>query len=334
MDLTPRVTIRDVAAQAGVSVATVSKVINGRYGVAADTTARVNAVISDLGYQASLVAQSLRNHRTNVIGILVADLEPFSAELLKGAADAIRGSGFEMVVYSAGGLADDHVGWERRYLSRLSGTLIDGAVLVTPTVVDVNYGAPIVAIDPHTGQSELPTIDSDNLRGGQLATAHLLGLGHRRIAMLSGRPDLESSRLREQGYRQAMAAAGVPVSEDLVLVGGYDAQASAECTRTLLTSAQPPTAIFAANDVSAIAVIQAAVGLGLRVPADLSVVGFDNIPESALCAPPLTTVNQPIRQMGERSIQLLLRLMRGDHVEDTHLTLQTDLVVRQSARAR
>jgi LacI family transcriptional regulator len=328
------VTIREVAAQAGVSVATVSKVINGRYGVAADTIARVNAVINDLGYQASLVAQSLRNHRTNVIGILVADLEPFSAELLKGAADAIRGSGFEMVVYSAGGLADDHVGWERRYLSRLSGTLIDGAVLVTPTVVDVNYGAPIVAIDPHTGQSELPTIDSDNLRGGQLATAHLLGLGHRRIAMLSGRPDLESSRLREQGYRQAMAAAGVPVSEDLVLVGGYDAQASAECTRTLLTSAQPPTAIFAANDVSAIAAIQAAVGLGLRVPADLSVVGFDNIPESALCAPPLTTVNQPIRQMGERSIQLLLRLMRGDHVEDTHITLQTDLVVRQSARAR
>jgi len=238
------------------------------------------------------------------------------------------------VVYSAGGLADDHVGWERRYLSRLSGTLIDGAVLVTPTVVDVNYGAPIVAIDPHTGQSELPTIDSDNLRGGQLATAHLLGLGHRRIAMLSGRPDLESSRLREQGYRQAMAAAGVPVSEDLVLVGGYDAQASAECTRTLLTSADPPTAIFAANDVSAIAAIRAAVGLGLRVPADLSVVGFDNIPESALCAPPLTTVNQPIRQMGERSIQLLPRLMRGDHVEDTHITLQTDLVVRQSARAR
>ena len=327
-------TIREVAAQAGVSVATVSKVINGRYGVAADTIARVNAVINDLGYQASLVAQSLRNHRTNVIGILVADLEPFSAELLKGAADAIRGSGFEMVVYSAGGLADDHVGWERRYLSRLSGTLIDGAVLVTPTVVDVNYGAPIVAIDPHTGQSELPTIDSDNLRGGQLATAHLLGLGHRRIAMLSGRPDLESSHLREQGYRQAMTAAGVPVSEDLVLVGGYDAQASAECTRTLLASADPPTAIFAANDVSAIAAIQAAVGLGLRVPADLSVVGFDNIPESALCAPPLTTVNQPIRQMGERSIQLLLRLMRGDHVEDTHITLQTDLVVRQSARAR
>ena len=102
------------------------------------------------------------------------------------------------------------VGWERRYLSRLSGTLIDGAVLVTPTVVDVNYGAPIVAIDPHTGQSGLPTIDSDNLRGAQLATSHLLELGHRRIAMITGRPDLQSAQLREQGYREALSAAGVP----------------------------------------------------------------------------------------------------------------------------
>ena len=222
MEPSSRITIRDVAARAGVSVATVSKVINRRYGVAAGTSARVQAVIDDLGYEASLVAQSLRNHHTNVIGILVADLEPFSTELLKGAADAIRGSGFELVVYSAGGHAGDHVGWERRYLSRLSGTLIDGAVLVTPTVVDVNYGAPIVAIDPHTGQSGLPTIDSDNLRGGQLATTHLLELGHRRIAMLTGRPDLQSAQLREQGYRQALHAAGVSASEDLIVVGDYE----------------------------------------------------------------------------------------------------------------
>src|SRR6201982_2268193 len=121
MQTSTRITIRDVAERAGVSVATVSKVINDRYGVAADTHARVKAVIEELGYEASLVAQSLRNHRTNVIGILVADLEPFSAELLKGAGDAVRGSGFELVVYSAGGRARDQVGWERRYLSRLSG---------------------------------------------------------------------------------------------------------------------------------------------------------------------------------------------------------------------
>jgi len=328
-----RVTIRDVAARAGVSVATVSKVINNRYGVASDTTARVQAVIDELGYEASLVAQSLRNHRTNVIGILVADLEPFSTELLKGAADAIRYSGFELVIYSAGGHARDRVGWERRYLSRLSGTLIDGAVLVTPTVVDVNYGAPIVAIDPHTGQSGLPTVVSDNLRGAQLATGHLLSLGHRRIAMLTGRPDLESAQLRERGYREALRAAGVSVDESLIRLGAYDSEVSLEQARLLLTAPDPPTAVFAANDMSAIATIEVATELGLRVPADLSVVGFDNIPESTLCAPPLTTVEQPIRKMGERSIELLLSLIRGEKLQATHITLATNLVIRQSTRA-
>ncbi len=333
MEPSSRVTIRDVAARAGVSVATVSKVINNRYGVASDTSARVQAVIDELGYEASLVAQSLRNHRTNVIGILVADLEPFSTELLKGAADAIRGSGFELVVYSAGGHSGDRVGWERRYLSRLSGTLIDGAVLVTPTVVDVNYGAPIVAIDPHTGQSGLPTVDSDNLRGAQLATGHLLSLGHRRIGMLTGRPDLESAQLRERGYREALQAAGAGVDESLIRCGDYDPEVSLEQARLLLTAPSPPTAVFAANDMSAIATIEVATELGLRVPADLSVVGFDNIPESALCAPPLTTVEQPIRKMGERSIELLLSLIRGERSQATHITLATNLVIRQSTRA-
>lgn len=326
----PRVTIRDVAEQAGVSVATVSKVINQRYGVSVDTTARVQAVIDELGYEASLVAQSLRNHRTNVIGILVADLEPFSTELLKGAADAIRGSGFELVVYSAGGRTGDVIGWERRYLSRLSGTLVDGAVLVTPTVVDVQYGAPVVAVDPHAGSSGFPTVDADSLRGSFLATDHLLSLGHRRIAMLAGRPDLESAKLREQGYREALAAAGVPFDDTLVRIGGYDADLSALVAHELLSGPRRPTAVFAANDVSAIAAIEVASDLGMRIPEDLSVVGFDNIPESALCTPPLTTVNQPIRTMGDRAVEMLIRLIRGEAVENTHLTLATELVVRGS----
>ncbi len=328
-----RVTIRDVAAQAGVSIATVSKVINQRYGVSAETFARVRAVIDELGYEASLVAQSLRNHRTNVIGILVADLEPFSTELLKGAGDAIRGTGFELVVYSAGGRTGDHIGWERRYLSRLSGTLVDGAVLVTPTVVDVQYGAPVVAVDPHTGPTDMPTIDSDNLHGARLATEHLLGLGHRRIAMLSGRPDLQSAQLRERGYREALAAAGVPVDERLIQVGEYDPEVSVKPARELLGSPHRPTAVFAANDLSAIATIEVARELGLRVPQDLSIVGFDNIPESVLCSPPLTTVDQPIRTMGQRAIEMLVRLIRGETPQETHITLATKLVVRQSTSA-
>lgn len=326
----PRVTIKDVAVQAGVSVATVSKVINGRYGVAAATVARVQAVIKELGYEASLVAQSLRNHRTNVLGILVADLEPFSTELLKGAADGIRGTGYELVIYSAGGRTSDHQGWERRYLSRLSGTLIDGAVLVTPTVVDVNYGAPIVAVDPHTGSGDLPTIDSDNLKGAQLAVEHLIALGHTRIAMLTGRPDLQSAQLREDGYRRAMRAAKLRVRTGMVAEGGYDPEVSASAARRLLTSGDRPTAIFAANDVTAIATITVAGELGLRVPEDVSVVGFDNIPESALSTPSLTTVEQPIKEMGRTAVHVLVKLIRGETVDPTHVTLATRLLIRGS----
>ncbi len=328
-----RVTIKDVAAQAGVSVATVSKVLNQRYGVSAETFARVTAVIKDLGYEASLVAQSLRNHRTNVIGILVADIEPFSTELLKGAADAIRGTGFELVVYSAGGRTGDPHGWEQRYLTRLSGTLVDGAVLVTPAVdLEGLPGTPVVAVDPHTGRAALPTVDSDNLHGGRLATEHLLELGHRRIGLLTGREDLKSAQQRETGYRGALASAGVAVDETLVRRGDYDADVAAASARYLLSRPDRPTAIFAANDITAIAAIDAARELGLRVPEDLSVVGFDNIPESALCTPPLSTVQQPIREMGHRAVELLVRLINGTEPGETHITLGTELVVRQSTR--
>ncbi|MFD0576515.1 LacI family DNA-binding transcriptional regulator [Dactylosporangium darangshiense] len=329
MKPTSRITIRDVAATAGVSVATVSKVLNARYGVSAATSAHVQAVIRELGYEASLVAQSLRNHKTNVIGILVADLEPFSTELLKGAAKAIKGTGYELVVYSAGGRTSDHAGWEQRYLSRLSGTLVDGAVLVTPTVVEVDFGQAVVAVDPHTGPTGLPTVDSDNLAGARTGVRHLLDLGHRRIALIGGRPDLESAKLREQGYCE-LRAAGIPVDPLLIQPGNYDADDSTAAARRLLESPDRPTALFAANDISAIAAIEVAVAMGLRVPEDLSVVGFDNVPEAALARPPLTTVEQPIHEMGHRAIDLLIQLMHGEQTHDTHIRLSTRLVVRQS----
>jgi len=327
-----RVTIRDVAAQSGVSVATVSKVLNGRYGVAAETLARVQAVIEKLGYHSSLVAQSLRSHRTNVIGILVTDLEPFSTEVLKGAARAIRGTGYELVIYSGGGPAEDQVGWERRYLSRISGTLADGAILVTPSVVDVGHGAPVVAVDPHTGSSSLPTVGSDNLKGAIIATEYLIGLGHRRIGFLAGRPDLESAQLREQGYRQALAAAGINFDPDLVRVGGYLAESAEEPAREMLLLPQPPSAIFAANDLSAIGTMRVAGALGRSIPDELSVIGFDNVPEAAMAEPPLTTINQPLQRMGAEAVRMLVELIDGTMPEVPHMTLPTELVVRQSCR--
>ena len=185
---TRRTTIRDVAEQAGVSVATVSKVINQRYGVAKSTLARVQGVIDELGYESSIVASSLRSHQTNVLGILVADLEPFSTELLKGAAKAVRGTGYELVVYSAGrrcgrrgrlGAALPRQARRHPDRRRRAGHPDGGRREV---------GIPVVAVDPHTGDSRVPTVDSDNLRGARLATDHLIGLGHRRIGFIAGRP--------------------------------------------------------------------------------------------------------------------------------------------------
>src|SRR5690625_359159 len=276
------VTIKDVADVAGVSFATISKVINSRYGVAATTSERVLEIISELGYESSLVARSLRSHRTNVIGILVAEFEPFSTQILQSVSNAIAATGFELLAYAAGGAGSPAVGWEERYLSRLSGTLIDGAILVTPTVLEVGAGTPVVAIDPHTGPGGIPTVDSDNLGGSITATQHLIGLGHRRIGFLSGRPDLESARLRESGFRHAMKKAGLEVDENLIRMGAYRRENAEKPAHELLTLPDRPTAIFAANDISAIATIDVAKSLGLDVPEDLSVIGFDNVPESAL----------------------------------------------------
>jgi LacI family transcriptional regulator len=327
----PRVTIADVAAEAGVSIATVSKVINGRYGVAAATLQRVQAVIDQLGYESSLVARSLRSRRTNVIGILVADIEPFSAELLKGAGAAIRARDYELIVYSGSGHGRDKSGWERRYVSRLGGTLTDGLILVTPTVVEVDDATPLVAVDPHTGPSSIPSVHGDNLAGAIAATEHLISLGHRRIGFLAGRPDLESARQREQGYRDALRGAGIPVDPELIRVGDYELEMSEQPARQLLTVADRPTAVFAANDLSAIQTLHVARSLGLAVPDDVSVVGFDNIPESALMAPPLTTIDQSIQEMGKRAVELLIGLIEGTLEQPQHVTLPTRLVVRQSS---
>ncbi len=327
-----QITIVDVAAAAGVSVATVSKVINDRYGVAEKTSARVRAVIDELGYTSSLVAQSLRSRRSNVIGILVSDIESFNAELLKGAARAIRGTGYDLVVFSDCGQREDQVGWERRSLARVSA-LTDGAILVTPSGIDVTSSAPIVAVDHNVQSSTLPTVDADNLSGAVTATEHLIRLGHRRIGFLAGRPDLESARLREQGYRQALEAAGIPFDPNLVRVGSYQPEAAREAARDLLASEPQPTAIFAANDASAIETIAVAKALGLTVPGDLSVVGFDNVPESALCEPPLTTVEQPIQRMGEEAVRLLLALIDDPTGPPAQVVLPTRLVERASCRA-
>ncbi|WP_245534417.1 LacI family DNA-binding transcriptional regulator [Xylanimonas cellulosilytica] len=324
-----RVTISDVAREAGVSVATVSKVVNGRYGVAAATAERVLQIVADLGYETSLVASSLRRSRTNVLGILLAGFDPFAAELLKGISAEAVGKGYELLAYS-GAISDDNaVGWERRSLSRLGGTLIDGAIILTPTVSLQGASVPVISVDPHTGTSGSHIVDSDNVAGARTATRHLIDLGHRRIAHIRGRTDLESAHRREHGYRLSLEEAGIPFDPELVRDGGYRSAWSTDAARDLLTLPDRPTAIFAANDLSAFAVLQVAHELGLRVPHDLSVVGFDDIPEAASASPRLTTIAQPLQEMGARAVTMLLALLDG-HDAETHVRLPARLVVRKS----
>lgn len=327
-----RTTITDVARAAGVSVATVSKVINGRDGVAAATSERVLKVVADLGYASSLVATSMRRSRTYVLGVLVAEFEPFALRLLNGVSSALSNTDYDVLAYAGAVSSGSHHGWESRSLSRLGGTLIDGAIVVTPTVRPPETAVPVVSIDPHTGPAGSASVDTDNLRGARLATEHLISLGHTRIGHLRGRSDLESARLRERGYAEALSAAGIAHDAALVAEGGYRAAEASEGAAVLLDVDQPPTAIFAANDISAMELIRVANARGVKVPEDLSVVGFDDIPEAIAMSPSLTTVRQPLEDMGRTAVDLLVRMMDED-AAPRHIRLDSDLVVRESTAA-
>ncbi|MFF0153865.1 LacI family DNA-binding transcriptional regulator [Micromonospora sp. NPDC005203] len=320
----------DVARVAGVSTATVSRVVNGHYGVSARTIAQVRSAIDQLGYESSLVATSLRRSRTNVLGLVTHSFQSYTAEVLKGAMKALSRSGFDLIIYANSDLYGSYSeGWEKRHVARLSGTLTDGCIVVTPWG-EVQSRTPIVAIDPVRG-STAHSVTADNLAGATTAVEHLLGLGHRRIGFIAGRASLAAAWSREEGYRAALADAGIPVDPTLIGEGDFNPESATPLARALLQRADPPTAIFAASDGMALKVLEAAAELGLAVPGDLSVVGFDNIPESALTLPGLTTVDQSMYQLGYEAARMLKSLVTGEWEGPRQVVLPTDLVVRGSS---
>ena len=322
-----RATINDVARAAGVSVATVSKVVNGRYGVSPATVAKVTRVVEQLGYESSIVASSLRRSATNVIGVLVSGFDPFSTELLKGISTHAVGRGYQLLAYS-GAIADDRAtGWERRSISRLAGTLIDGAIIITPSEALPVTKMPLVAIDPFNDPNGPPYVNTDSLACARGAVEYLLSLGHTKIGHIRGRLDLESAHVRERGWRDAMDAAGLHANPAYIRDGGYRRDWAYEACLGLLRQNDRPTAVFAANDTSAFGVMDAAAELGLRVPEDLSVIGFDDVPEAATSQPRLTTVAQPLPEMGARAFDMLLDLIKGAQVQH-HVQIPANLVVR------
>ncbi|MEU8181254.1 LacI family DNA-binding transcriptional regulator [Micromonospora sp. NPDC049044] len=323
-------TMSDVARVAGVSTATVSRVVNGHYGVSARTIAQVRSAIEQLGYESSLVATSLRRSRTNVLGLVTHSFQSYTAEVLKGAMKALSRSGFDLIIYANSDLYGSYSeGWEKRHIARLSGTLTDGCIVVTPWG-EVQSRTPIVAIDPVRG-STAPSVTADNLAGATTAVEHLLSLGHRRIGFIAGRSSLASAWSREEGYRAALTSADIPVDPTLIGEGDFNPESATPLARALLRRTDPPTAIFAASDGMALKVLEVAAELGLSVPGDLSVVGFDNIPESALTEPGLTTVDQSMYQLGYEAARMLKSLVTDEWEGPRQVVLPTSLVVRGSS---
>lgn len=325
------VTIQDVAKAAGVSVSTVSRVLNGKTDVAGETQERILKIINKLGFTSNLAARSMRSLKKNLIGLVVPDIHPYSVEIMKGVNKAIAESNYDLLVYTTGdALKHGATLHEQHYISLLSNSITDGVIIVASATAEFTAEAPIVAVDPHVPNPKYPSVQGMNYHGALDAMEYLFKLGHQRIGFMSGREGNVSGDRRFQGYKNALKNAGIEFDSSLVVLGDFVQKTAYKNALKLLQIEDRPTAIFAANDQSAIGVYQAAEELGLNIPADLSVIGFDNISEAKYLG--LTSVDQFLADMGYIAVQMLIKLIEGEPLEfDVH-KMQTKLVVRASCQ--
>ncbi|MFI5837414.1 LacI family DNA-binding transcriptional regulator [Micromonospora sp. NPDC051300] len=322
------VTISYIARTAGVSIPTVSKVINGRSGVASETRARVEALISRLGYR-----RSAPSTRSNLVELVFGQLEHmWGIEVIRGVEQVARAHRVGVVLTEFGPERGGVRYWIDDTLARRPDCVISVAQLSSAEREQLRArGIPFVVFDPSVELPDgVPFVGATNWAGGRSATRHLIELGHHRIAAIVGRDRILCCRARLDGYRSAMEAADLPVGGDLVERADLTVEGGRAAARRLLGRADRPTAVFATNDLQAIGVYRAARELGLRIPAELSVVGFDDLPVAALVEPPLTTVHQPLAQMAVAATELALALGRGDRTSTTGVELATTLALRAS----
>jgi LacI family transcriptional regulator len=332
-----RTTLSQVAAQAGVSKGTVSKVLNGRPDVGEDTRERVRAAVADLGYTGSAV----RRPRTAIVLVFDTLESNYSLQVMAGAVDACGRAEADLMLSTLPSLEQGDVPpFSEDWFARCGRTGETAVIAVTtPLTADQVAAAahaqvPLVAIDPvNSLPSTVPSIGSTNWAGGHEATTHLLGLGHRRIGHLSGAGGSVPARERLAGYRSALEDAGVPHDPGLVTGGGFSYEAGFAGAQELLELEDPPTALFAASDEAALGAFEAARQAGLRVPEDLSVVGFDDTLLARWASPKLTTVRQPLHAMGEMAVERAITLLAGGSRRVHPLQLQTSLVERSSTAA-
>jgi DNA-binding LacI/PurR family transcriptional regulator len=329
-----RVTISQVAAAAGVSVPTVSKVLNGRGEVAAATRDRVETIIQQYGYTRRKPATAAP---PTVIDLVFHELEsPWAMELIRGVEGPAREHGLSVVLTELQG----HRRPDRSWLDAVAARRSAGLILVVSDLSPRQRAQlaarrlPFVVVDP-VGEpgTDVPSVGATNWSGGLAATRHLVELGHRRIGMIGGPADILCSRARIDGYRAALDTAGLPIDSELLRHGDFHVESGYDQAAALLSLPRPPTAIFAGSDLQALGVYEAARIHGRTIPRDLSVVGFDDLPIARWTSPPLTTVRQPLGEMAATAARLLLQLSRGEQVATHRFELATSLVVRESTAA-
>jgi LacI family transcriptional regulator len=329
-----RTTIRDIAAHTGVSVATVSRVLNGRPDVSTRTRETIMQYIREQGYYSNRTARGLAGGRTGLIGLAIPFVHAaYFGLIAAGAAEALAEHDARLVLC----LTEHQHDREVTLLDRLMHGTTDGSLILLPSETNAelvslrDQGYPFVVIDPMVPLDEsLPVVASAHWHGARMAADHLISLGHRRIAVITGHRDWVASLDRLAGYQSAMASVGLPILPELIYHSDWYIEGGVAGAQHLLDLPDPPTAIFAFNDNMAIGAMQAAKRRGLQIPRDLSIVGVDDIDMTACLTPPLTTVRQPLQEMGRVASGLLMRLIEGQPVEATRLDLANRLIVRES----
>jgi LacI family transcriptional regulator len=326
-------TVLDVAKLAGVAPITVSRVINNAGYISQGTKEKVEAAIQELGYVPNTLARGLRSKRTHTLALVVADItNPYFTSMARGVED-VAGSNDYTVIYCN---TDESEAKEDKYANILVQRQVDGVLLVpacgnarTVRYLDSNH-INVVVLDRRISEKETNLVCSDSENGARELTEHLLKLGHEKIAIITGPDNVSTSTDRVVGYRQALQYAGLSENEQ-VYYGGFNQQTGYESTKVAMRSSQNPTAIFAANNFILIGVVKALRELNLRVPEDVSVVGFDDFPESMLIEPFFTVAIQPAYEMGQKAAELLINRINGELSEDCQkIILPTDIKVRKS----
>ncbi|MFD1535441.1 LacI family DNA-binding transcriptional regulator [Nonomuraea guangzhouensis] len=326
-------TIAQLAELAGVSTATVSKVVNGRSEVAPETRALVEGLIREHGYR----RQRRRESPAALVELVFHALEgDYPIEIIKGVEQVAREHDLAVVLSE---LQHRHVPG-RSWIEGVLGRRPTGVIAVFSGLTDDQHdqlatrGIPLVLLDPSGDPGhQVPSVGAGNWNGGLSATRYLVQLGHRRIGIITGPDYALSSRARLDGYRAALDMAGVPIDPDLICRGDFLIEGGLAQAHRLLRLPDPPTAIFACNDGQAMGVYRAAYELGLRIPDDLSVIGFDDLPPTRWAIPPLTTIRQPLTEMASAATTMLVRLAQGEPVAQSRIELGTELVVRSSTAA-